>query len=99
MSKPNCYGCKYRGTVPGSAHSRCNVMKDNCTDETQIFTLEMGLAVGKFQLTNKQTGEPLVGIDEYGFQSGWASWPIDFDPVWIKSCSFETSKEVINETI
>ena len=95
----NCYECKYRGTVAGSAHSRCNVLKDNCTDEGQVLSLEMGLAVGKFQLTNKETGEPLVNIDEYGVRSGWASWPIDFDPVWVKSCSFETPKEQIIETV
>lgn len=23
MNKPNCYECKYRGEVPGSAHSEC----------------------------------------------------------------------------
>ena len=24
MNKPNCYECKYRGEVPGDAHSCCN---------------------------------------------------------------------------
>jgi hypothetical protein len=24
MDKPNCYECKHRGEVPGSAHSSCN---------------------------------------------------------------------------
>lgn len=23
MKKPNCYKCKYRGEIPGDAHSRC----------------------------------------------------------------------------
>ncbi len=27
--KPNCYKCKYRATVPGDTHSRCNNAKAN----------------------------------------------------------------------
>lgn len=25
-------------------------------------------------------------IDAYGASQGWAAWPYNFDPVWIKRC-------------
>ena len=93
MSKPNCYNCKFRGTVPGSAHSRCNVLSSTCSDEPKLFELEIMLSTHSVQLTNKDTGEPLVKFDDHGIRNGWASWPIDFDPVWIERCVFETKKE------
>jgi len=27
--KPNCYKCKYRGTIPGDAHSTCSNTRAN----------------------------------------------------------------------
>jgi hypothetical protein len=88
--KPNCYGCKFRGTVPGSAHSRCNLISSTVSDETKKFELEIMLATHQIQLTNGNTGEPLVSMNEMGIRGGWASWPLDFDPVWLEVCAFET---------
>ena len=93
MSKPNCYNCKFRGTVPGSAHSRCNVLSSTCSDDSKVFELEIMLSTHRVQLTNKETGEPLVKLNDHGIRNGWASWPIDFDPVWVEGCVFETKKE------
>ncbi len=32
--------------------------------------------------------------DEYGIKSGWFIWPLNFDPVWLKSCDgFSTKQE------
>jgi hypothetical protein len=31
--------------------------------------------------------------DAYGIRSGWFFWPLNFDPVWLKSCDgFEALK-------
>ncbi len=93
MSKPNCYECKFRGTVPGSAHSRCNVLSSNCSNESEVFELEILLSTHRVQLTNKETNESLVKLNDHGIVNGWASWPIDFDPIWVDGCVFETKKE------
>jgi hypothetical protein len=92
MSKPNCYKCIYRGNVPGSAHSRCNVLSSNCSSESEVFRLEILLSTNQVQLTNKETKDPLVKLNDHGIKNGWASWPIDFDPVWVEGCIFETKK-------
>lgn len=90
MSKPNCYNCKYRGPIPGSAHSECKVLLSNCGDDSKVFELSVLLSSHMAQLTNKETNEPLVKMNDHGIRNGWASWPIDFDPIWVEKCIFET---------
>ena len=93
MTKTNCYDCKFRGNVLGSAHSRCNLLSSTCSDDSKVFELEILLSTHRVQLTNKETNEPLVKLNNHGIVNGWASWPIDFDPVWVEGCVFETKKE------
>lgn len=85
----SCYECKYRGTVPGSAHSSCSVIKS--TGNEKVAELELLLATGKFILLGGDD-KPIVNIDPHGVKHGWGSWPIDFDPVWIRSCGFFTNQ-------
>ena len=87
----NCYKCEFRGTVPGSAHSSCNVVKHilEGVDEGRIASLELALMVGKASLENN--GEEAVKRDPHGVKNGWANWPLDFDPVWI-DCSLFTDE-------
>jgi hypothetical protein len=88
-----CYSCKFKGTVPGSAHSSCKVISENSSDKTKAFELEMLLASHQVQMTDKGTDEPLVKLNEHGIKKGWANWPLDFDPVWVESCRFFLEKE------
>jgi hypothetical protein len=37
----------------------------------------------------------LVQINDHSFNNGWASWPFDFDPIWIDSCDSHLQKEII----
>lgn len=91
--KPNCYNCRWRGTVPGSAHSSCTVLRPGGTETPESAKLEILIAAQQVAITNKETGENLVKLDEHGVKMGWASWPIDFDPIWVESCAFETPKD------
>ena len=85
----NCYQCEFRGTVPGSAHSSCNVVKHilQGADSGKILELEFALATGQASITDNN--EPAVKRDPHGVINGWANWPLDFDPVWIE-CSLFT---------
>ena len=79
----DCYNCRYRGTVPGDAHSCC------CYP---------GNAYGLFDFfseNNKRNMKKLnIKINRYGFSQGWAFWPNNFDPVWIENCDgFDSKKE------
>lgn len=85
----NCYKCKFRGNVAGSAHSRCNLISS--LDEPKSSELEFLLSTGVYELVDKNTNEPLVKLNQHGVKNGWAMWPINFDPVWVESCKFETN--------
>jgi hypothetical protein len=32
--------------------------------------------------------------DDYGRESGWFYWPLNFDPIWLEECNMHTPKEV-----
>ena len=95
----NCYKCKFRGTVPGSAHSSCKVIRETLSDESKVFELEMALSSHLVQMTDQNTGEHLVKLNEHGIKYGWANWPLNFDPIWVESCRFflEDKKEEVHE--
>lgn len=93
--KPNCYECKYRGGVPGSAHSSCRHPAFARVNEDPILQI-LGL-LGKrgplagFALPQAESCK-VVG-DEHGIKRGWFCHPFNFDPVWLKSCTGFTEKQ------
>ncbi len=95
MSKPNCYECKFRGTVPGSEHSSCNVVDNvGALLLSAVFMKHPNSLV--LTTTNKETDEKTeelaIEFDNYGIKSGWAMWPINFDPIWLRQCKFYQAK-------
>ena len=92
--KNNCYECPYRKKVSGSTHSECvhpvirnsalaallSIDDDNVL-ATNILTYRITAAIA---LQKKPSLlEPHITLDEDGLRGGWATWPIDFDPIWI----------------
>lgn len=81
--KPNCYECKYRGEVPGSAHSSCKHPKcKKITDNPLIGLLSI---LGGGGLPPLQTGLKVKG-NSHGINSGWFNHPNNFDPIWLEEC-------------
>jgi len=77
----DCYKCKYRGTMPGDAHSRCNHPKVKQDDS--MFGALADLLGGK----NEEARQELnIKGDPHGIHSGWFMWPANFDPVWLRNC-------------
>lgn len=74
--KPNCYKCKFRGTVPGDSHSCCRYP---------------GTDVSMFGIINSNNLQIMrdlnVQADEHGISMGWFLWPVNFDPIWIENCN------------
>ena len=88
MDKPNCYGCKWRGTIPGDAHSRCR------HPEVKIDSNPIGALVDMLGGKTKEAAEKLhiMGYAQ-GIQGGWFLWPANFDPVWLLTCTGFEAKE------
>lgn len=92
----NCYNCKYRGMVSGSTHSCCKFITENTTDKALATEIEFLLASGKYKLTfnNEEIGKySPVKLNKHGVRNGWATWPLNFDPVWVEECVFFQGKE------
>ena len=73
--KPNCYDCKYRGTIPGDAHSCC-----------KYPGTETGLLDFFTEANMKLLKELKIKANPHGVRNGWFMWPINFDPVWLENC-------------
>lgn len=95
----NCWNCKYKGEVPGSAHICCNHPVVEIDQLKMIMLLQLAKGIyyenpTHIKLTNKDTEKEhnFIEISEQGFKGGWASYPINFDPTWIEKCmGYETS--------
>lgn len=93
MLKPGCYECKYRGEVPGDAHSCCRHPQSG---------LEGNPLVAMFALMASARKQPIPFIEHAaklgikananGIQRGWFNWPFNFDPVWLEACEGFTQK-------
>ena len=90
--KPDCFECKHRGKVPGSAHSRCN-HPSAITDDNPLLGVFAILASTRRIPPVIVGGHELnVKGDSYGIEQGWFNWPFDFDPTWLLNCDGFDSK-------
>ena len=77
-TKPNCYECKHRRDLSYSAHSECkHPALEGKGRILAIATVMMGRGFEPFGLTG----------NAHGIKNGWFSWPLDYDPVWLDSCT------------
>jgi hypothetical protein len=81
--KPNCYDCRYRGTIPGDAHSRCLHPAIGPQDDNPFGAIAQVL---NGEMTNVAR-ELNVTAEPYGIMSGWFFWPANFDPTWLITCN------------
>lgn len=87
MSGPDCYKCKHRGEVPGSAHSRCRHPAFSGDDDPLIEMMAIFSSVGRVPpMQAQREGIEVVG-SEQGIRGGWFNHPWNFDPIWLLKCT------------
>lgn len=89
----NCHECEFVGNVPGSVHRSCNILGDKGLE----FLASTGAIQVNISDKDGSNERSAIEIDEYGKSMGWAIWPVNFDPTWIKKCAFFTNKTNKNE--
>ena len=90
--KPDCYKCKYRKSVPGSAHSCCDHSKcRNITGDALQKVLSI-LGSVRGGVPPLSTGLKVKGNPK-GIRGGWFNHPLNFDPLWLEECDGFESKE------
>ena len=87
--KPNCYDCKYRGEIPGDAHSCCKHPKVKQDDN--VFGALVDMLSGKNNEAAKALG---IKGHPQGIRGGWFMWPATFDPRWLQECSGFEAKHI-----
>jgi len=81
QKKTDCYECKWREDVSGSAHSRCNHPKS----QLEHPLLELNSIMSGGHAPQLKTSLKVKG-NEHGKKSGWFNHPLNFDPVWLEEC-------------
>lgn len=84
---PLCYQCAYRQDAPGSAHSTCN---HPCYENEATKMMSILFALGGKQMQ----GAIEVTANPHGVQKGWFLHPMNFDPVWLETCTGFSQKAV-----
>ena len=90
--KPNCYECKYIGSVPGSAHNSCHHPTVKANKLSPLSEVMAILGVPTLEMV-KPSIELNVTGDAHGVSKGWFMWPVNYDPVWLLTCNGFTPKE------
>ena len=85
--KFDCWNCRYRGSVAGSAHICCNhpslaQIKEN----PMLEMMAIFASVGRSPAMNVNSKELNIKGNLHGIKSGWFNFPFNFDPVWLENC-------------
>lgn len=94
--EPDCYKCKWRGTVPGDAHSCCkHPSLKEITDNSDFKLLSILSSVKRIPSIGPVSNSKLnIKGDPYGISQGWFNFPFNFDPRWLENCDgFEIKEE------
>lgn len=76
-----CYKCKHRGTIPGNCHTMClhpsfkEAQKDPMARMGALFGVNIVAPSEECKVTYHKEG------------ARWFSHPMNFDPVWLESCT------------
>ena len=81
-----CYKCKFRGTIPGDAHSCCNHPRvKNITGGSDMFSALVAVMGNPAEIM--EAAEELhLRANACGVRNGWFMWPANFDPIWLENC-------------
>jgi len=87
MKKPDCYKCKYRGSVPGSAHICCeHPSLGKFNDDPIAKMLGIFASVGRVPPVMASSKNLNIKGNPHGIKNGWFNFPFNFDPVWLENC-------------
>lgn len=93
--RPNCYDCKWRGAVPGDAHSSC---KHPDAGDSNLGNLMSMLSRGGPTPSTDGASKLNIQCHPTGRARGWFNWPFNFDPVWLENCDGFEAKQAQDAT-
>lgn len=83
----NCNKCKFHENIPGDAHVSCTILPV----QVRGYALIVSTMTAKLDTS---TGIKLkLEFEPHGISAGWCNWPLNYDPIWVKSCNQFVEKE------
>lgn len=95
----NCHKCKHHDTNLGTYHLICKHPKVGLSDSADnplanVLAIFASVHRCPPQVDADTAISMGITISEHGLRNGWANWPWNFDPIWIKTCNcYEDQKE------
>lgn len=86
----DCNSCQFKRNIPGDCHISCGHPVFT-SDPNLAFKVNIALMTG-----NQKLIKPYLGLDfsEYGISSGWCSFPVNYDPIWVSGeCNLRAISE------
>ena len=94
---PQCYQCKRRQGMAGTAHSCCkHPATDKAWDDPLLEAFAIFASVGRAPPMEAITALN-VKANPIGVRRGWFNWPWNYDPTWLISCDGFEEKGVNTE--
>jgi hypothetical protein len=99
MARPNCYACEFRTGIPGDAHSECRHPGATLIRGVAFLGAALGTSDKEhrdFVMDAEATPEHpaiRVAFAAHGIRNGWVTWPLNYDPTWLRECTGFTPKE------
>jgi hypothetical protein len=90
MTKPNCHKCQWRRPLPGNAHIRCGHPAADSEAKRGTLADLIGIVGGAPPIAHNKLG---VTGHPAGITRGWFSWPYNFDPTWLLTCTGFTERD------
>ncbi len=101
----NCYTCKHRGEVVGSAHSSCNKFLNTHFGLIALMTSAQGevnptlICLEGTDEEGKVISIPAQDWSEHGLREGWVIFPNNFDPCWLNYCIFHEVEQRVEDNV
>ena len=75
----NCNNCKFHESITGDAHVSCTILPLQARGYAAVL-------VNAIAKINTQSGV-YITFEPHGVANGWCNWPLNYDPIWVKSCN------------
>jgi hypothetical protein len=85
-TKPDCYKCIHRKSIPGDAHSECYHPSLEKLHTPELEVMGIFASVGRAPQVPITTKKLNTVCNPIGVRNGWFNFPWNFDPVWLESC-------------
>jgi len=94
---PECHKCPHARKIAGTHHLSCHHPSLDSIwklDFASIVSIIGGVPpfISEYKI-NESSGKAII-MDPYGISKGWAGWPFNFDPIWLRFCIFWAADHV-----